>query len=82
MRDKMRSNTKMLNRNEYFWLQCDGEEAKLRRHWLPIAATESVATGLTEREPMTPFRNVYVSGNLVPAQRVCRLHAAENPRAK
>ena len=33
---------------------CDGEEAKLRRHSLPIAATESDASRLAERALMMP----------------------------
>ena len=38
------------------WLQCDGEEAKLLRHLLLIAATKSGASGLAERAPMMSFR--------------------------
>jgi len=56
--DKMRSNTKIWNRIVYFWLQCDGKEAELQRHSLPIAqtkATESGASWLAERAPMMPF---------------------------
>jgi len=53
--DKMRSNTKILDRIVYFWLHCDGKEAELQRHSLPIAATESSASWLAERAPMMPF---------------------------
>ena len=53
--DKMRSNTKILDRIVYFWLQCDGKEAELQRHSLPIAATESGASWLAERAPMMTF---------------------------
>jgi len=51
----MRSNTKILNRIVYFWLQCDGKEAELQRHSLPMAATESGASWLAKRASMMPF---------------------------
>jgi len=70
----MWSNTKILDRIVYFWLQCDGKEAELQRHSLPIVATESGASWLAERAPM-----MHVSGNMVPALRACRWRTAENP---
>jgi len=36
-------------------LQCDGKEAELQRHSLPIAATESGTSWLAERAPMMQF---------------------------
>jgi len=36
-------------------LQCDGKEAELQRHLLPIEASESGASWLAERTPMMQF---------------------------